>query len=351
MYHAGLNRAYKGSADEIGLEDLFGMTDVRGENRSMQEFRIALSELFTGEKGSEKIAYDLVQEFGKFFFSDGRNALFLKNKKDLFDDKNAIVQKNKDNVVTGYTVFLEKDQFPPQFFRTIKYSDNPFGDQRAITTIYVRTAIKKSKKENRKIAVYERIMLPRDNEFTSKYYQLDFDDQIELMNKGVQLARLLEKPGSEILEKLRKVKTSRFNNDNLDRDPDENVGEDEEFVLADEEDLDEVEYDPTEKDDDEAIEAEPNFNDMFDDISEDEALSQASRLLDAMINKRKTVGVSIQESSSTKKEITKFLQKDFDRLLPQIQKISGYKNIESKEQFLALDQKKQESIIKKVCKS
>jgi hypothetical protein len=57
------------------------------------------------------------------------------------------------------------------------------------------------------------------------------------------------------------------------------------------------------------------------------------------------------ETSSTTKEIQKFLDEKFDTYLPAIQKIRGYKKIETKEDFLNLPQEKQESIIRKICKS
>ena len=49
--------------------------------------------------------------------------------------------------------------------------------------------------------------------------------------------------------------------------------------------------------------------------------------------------------------IQKFLDEQFDNYLPRIQQMRGYKSIETKEDFLNLEQKKQDSIIKKLCKS
>ena len=49
--------------------------------------------------------------------------------------------------------------------------------------------------------------------------------------------------------------------------------------------------------------------------------------------------------------IQKFLDEQFDNYLPRIQQMRGYKRIETKEDFLNLEQKKQDSIIKKLCKS
>ena len=66
--------------------------------------------------------------------------------------------------------------------------------------------------------LFVRLFIPLNNEFTTKYYQLDFEDQIDLINEGIKLAKLLEKPGSDILENLRKIKTSKFVDDNLDKD-------------------------------------------------------------------------------------------------------------------------------------
>lgn len=316
MYHAALNRAYKGSADEIGLEDLFGMRDVKGEKRTMQEFRVALSELFTGEKGTESVAYELVEEFGKFFFSDGRNALFLKNKNNLFDDNNTKPIKDKNNKVVGYTVFLEDSDIAPQFFKTITFPDqtNPYSSDRPITNIYVRKFIKKGKGGSKRMAIYERIMLPKDNEFTTKYYQLDFEDQIDLMNEGMRLAKLLEKPGSDILEGLRKVKTSRFVDDNLDKDPDE----DEDFILTqldmDEDDNDEEEYEPdVDEDEDEnpePLEDEEEDTPVFEDEDDDSNLTpeQIEKMLPPIlrkvIEKGKKVTVSSQPSTNVKREYT-----------------------------------------------
>jgi len=55
--------------------------------------------------------------------------------------------------------------------------------------------------------------------------------------------------------------------------------------------------------------------------------------------------------STISPEIEKFLDEDFDIYLPVIQKMKGYKNIETKKQFLALDQEKQDSLVKRLCKS
>jgi hypothetical protein len=59
----------------------------------------------------------------------------------------------------------------------------------------------------------------------------------------------------------------------------------------------------------------------------------------------------IEPSVSNSEAIQKFLDEQFEIYLPQIQQMRGYKSIETKEDFLALDQKKQDSIIKKLCKS
>jgi predicted NAD-dependent protein-ADP-ribosyltransferase YbiA (DUF1768 family) len=58
-----------------------------------------------------------------------------------------------------------------------------------------------------------------------------------------------------------------------------------------------------------------------------------------------------ETSVSNSEAIQKFLDEQFEIYLPQIQQMRGYKSIETKEDFLALDQKKQDSIIKKLCKS
>jgi hypothetical protein len=193
---------------------------------------------------------------------------------------------------------------------------------------------------------------------------VDFEDQIDLMNEGMRLAKLLEKPGSDILEGLRKVKTSRFVDDNLDKDPDE----DEDFILTqldmDEDDNDEEEYEPDvdeeEDENPEPLEDEEEDTPVFDEEDDDDVSNLTPEQIEKMlppilrkvIEKGKKVTVSSQPStSSITKEITKFLDEQFDTYLPAIQKIRGYKNIETKEDFLNLPQEKQESIIKKVCKS
>ena len=62
-------------------------------------------------------------------------------------------------------------------------------------------------------------------------------------------------------------------------------------------------------------------------------------------------GQAVESTTPTVSAIQKFLDEQFDNYLPQIQKIRGYKNIETKEDFLALPQEKQDSLIKKLCKS
>jgi hypothetical protein len=62
-------------------------------------------------------------------------------------------------------------------------------------------------------------------------------------------------------------------------------------------------------------------------------------------------GQTIESTTPVVSAIQKFLDEQFENYLPQIQKIRGYKNIETKEDFLALPQEKQDSLIKKLCKS
>ena len=45
------------------------------------------------------------------------------------------------------------------------------------------------------------------------------------------------------------------------------------------------------------------------------------------------------------------LDNDFENYLPEIQKIRGYKKVKTREDFLDLSQEKQESLIRKLCKS
>jgi hypothetical protein len=54
---------------------------------------------------------------------------------------------------------------------------------------------------------------------------------------------------------------------------------------------------------------------------------------------------------SNSEAIQKFLDEEFDIFLPLIQKMRGYKNVKTREDFLNLPQERQDSIIEKICKS
>jgi hypothetical protein len=207
MFFESLNQVYKGDSSNPGLEDLFNYEDAEGNGLDMETFESTLAEMMGVDKSN---LTSVINEFGKFFFSDGRNRQFVLTKdkvfnKDRKDIKTAprtqeIVGKRTGRVVkatVGYDVKLiasEEGRFPfaPDFFQTVKRppSDQPNGVTKY--TLYNKVYVAKSKDGKTLYCRYDKVeqaKLIRNEapKFNSKFYQLPYAENIEVLNQGVDI--------------------------------------------------------------------------------------------------------------------------------------------------------------------
>ena len=246
IFFDSLNQIYKGDKiKSIGLEELFNYSDKDGKGLTMQEFRATLSEMLGSE--SKDISYDLVKEFGKFFFMDGRNRQFVKNKNDFFDKKTSKAEPEVKEVkvgtkvtkkTTGYKITVEEGTFIPEFFQTVLYPKDEFKKQKPKYYLYVRVTgnlLKgKGKKEMYKYELVEQPKMVRGepSKYNTKYYQLPHKENIELLNEAIdELAKTSTKKKSRLeeieTEKARKSLEKRL----------EEVDDDDRYYEVDDKDL------------------------------------------------------------------------------------------------------------------
>jgi hypothetical protein len=222
MFFDSLNQVYKGDKHgTIGLEDLFNYKDKDGNGLSMQEFRATLSEMLGSE--SKDITYDLVKEFGKFFFLDGRNRQFVKYKNTFFDKENSKTEVIKKEVkigknktverTTGYLITVEPDSFIPDFFQTVLYPKEGSGRTKPKYYLYTRVTpnIGRGEKEVYRYELVEQPMTIKGepNKYNTKYYQLKYSENIELLNEAIEaLSKTSTKKKSRLEEmEIEKART------------------------------------------------------------------------------------------------------------------------------------------------
>jgi hypothetical protein len=225
MYFNSLNKIYKGVGDNPGLEDIFNAVDAEtNEPLSLKDFRMALSN-FYGES-EDDISYMLVNDFVKFYFSDGRNALHLKVKDTAFPDKDNKPKYNKENKT--YEITVAEDKSFPQIFKTVKIAAAAPG-QRGASTFFIYTiqsveTVKDSKGNKVKRITYEmNRKTKKPTEFTQKYYQFEFNEFIDLLNEGIDLQIAASK---NVISKLKIAKAVDETDGDLYYSDDESADED-----------------------------------------------------------------------------------------------------------------------------
>lgn len=226
MFFESLNQIYKGDKfDTPGLEDLFNYQDEEGNGLSMETFESTLAEMLGIEKSNLTA---LINEFGKFFFADGRNRQFVVTKGQVFKEDKGVKSKAITEEITGkktgktitrtigYEIKLpisDEGKFPfaPDFFQTIKRppADQPNGVTRY--TLYNKVKISKSKDGKTLTCIYTKVEQPdlirnEAPKFNTKYYQLSYNENVELWNEGVKNITSKEFKSKSKLEEIRMKK-------------------------------------------------------------------------------------------------------------------------------------------------
>jgi hypothetical protein len=179
MYFTSLNRVYKGMKNFKGMEQVFSM------NQTPESFKVNFQEFFKGN--IENYIYD----FGKFFFSDIRNAIQLNAPQKSF--MSAIY--DGDNKRTFFPLRKEKDTFfftiPENIDRqTLKF---PYFFKNA-RTVYTISNI------TDKMIVYAPLpTINSDKSMGLRLYQLDYNFFVNFMNASIS-GKKLEDDAPVVLE-------------------------------------------------------------------------------------------------------------------------------------------------------
>ena len=228
MFFESLNQVYKGDSENPGLEDLFNYRDEEGNGLDMETFESTLAEMMGIEK---KNLASIINEFGKFFFSDGRNRQFVLTKGKVFKEDNPLIKTTpiKEEVVgksgrtakrtIGYEVKLklsedEKFPFSPIFFQTISRPKDDEGRGKTIYTLYNRTRVVKSKDGKTLTCTYKKVEQAKmirgeAPKFNTKFYQMGFDENVEMLNEGVKIITSKEFKSKSKLDELRMEKARK----------------------------------------------------------------------------------------------------------------------------------------------
>jgi len=165
MYFTSLNRVYKGMEGFDGMEQVFSM------NQNPDAFKAKFQEFFQGNV--ENYVYD----FGKFFFSDIRNAMQLNGPNKTF--MSAIY--DGDNKKTFFSLNKEKDTFffniPQNIDRETMKFPYFFRTGKSVYTISNITADK---------IVYSLLpVIQSDKSIALKLYQLDYNTFVRFINAAL----------------------------------------------------------------------------------------------------------------------------------------------------------------------
>ena len=169
-YFTSLNRIYKGMQDFKGMEQVFSM------NQTPEAFRANFQEFFKGN--IENYIFD----FGKFFFSDIRNAMQLNAPQQSF--MSAIY--DGDNKRTFFSLRKEKDTFffniPENIDReTLKF---PYFFKNG-KTVYTISNI-----TNNMIVFAPLPVINSDKSMGLRLYQLDYNFFVKFMNASISGKKL-----------------------------------------------------------------------------------------------------------------------------------------------------------------